>query len=88
MNKIKHTKWGLAKMTLKIESGIPVPESRRPLIGNFPFADMKVGDSFSLNGMRPSTIGYVAAVFARRQEPKWKLTVRKTVNGHRCWRIE
>ena len=82
-----HPPWGEVRQTIKIESGIPVPPKGRPLAGSFPFDEMKVGDSFALNNARPSTVGYLAAVFARRQEPKWKFTVRKTADGHRCWRI-
>ena len=69
----------------KVESGIPLPKKK--IAGNFPFDNMKVGDSFLLNGKAPQTVGYLAAVFARQQEPKWKFTIRKTEQGYRCWRI-
>ena len=72
----------------KIESGIPLVDKRKPLGSKFPFGAMQVGDSFLLNGERPSTVGYMAAVFARRQSPKWKFVVRKVEDGHhRCWRV-
>jgi hypothetical protein len=66
---------------IKIESGIPMP-------AKFPFAEMKVGDSFLVpEGMNKSTV----AVYANRYAKKTgyaKFTVRKTAEGYRCWRIE
>ena len=65
---------------IKIESGIPMP-------AKFPFAEMKVGDSFLVpEGMNKSTV----AVYANRHAKKTgtKFTVRKTAEGYRCWRIE
>ena len=74
-------------MKIRIEKGIPIPPKHKPLAGGFPFADMEVGDSFGLNGRMPQTVGYLAAVFGRRQDPPRKFVVRKTTAGHRCWRV-
>ena len=67
-------------MTIKIESGIPMP-------AKFPFAEMKVGDSFLVpDGTNRSTV----AVYANRHGKKTgtKFTLRRTPEGIRCWRIE
>ena len=67
-------------MTIKIESNIPMPT-------RFPFADMKVGDSFlAPEGTNKSLV----AVYASRHAKKTgtKFTVRRTPEGIRCWRIE
>jgi hypothetical protein len=67
-------------MTIKIESGIPMP-------AKFPFAKMKIGDSFLIPvGVNKSTV----SVYANRHAKKTgtKFTVRKTPDGYRCWRIE
>jgi hypothetical protein len=67
-------------MSIKIESGIPMP-------AKFPFAEMKVGDSFLVP---ESTSRNVVTVYARRHAIKtgMKFTIRKTSEGYRCWRIE
>ena len=67
-------------MSIKIESGIPMP-------AKFPFAEMKVGDSFLVpEGTSKNVVG----VYARRHAIKTgtKFTIRKTPEGYRCWRIE
>lgn len=66
---------------IKIESGIPMPTK-------FPFAEMKVNDSFLIPaGVNKGTV----AVYATRHAKKTgyaKFTIRKTAEGYRCWRIE
>lgn len=79
--------WASA-MKYKIDKNIPMPEAHRPLAGNFPFADMEVGDSFVFSRAKPQTVGYLAAVFGRRQNPRMKFKIIKTAAGYRCWRIE
>lgn len=65
---------------MKVESGIPIPSK-------FPFADMKVGDSFAV----PDTVKRAAvAVAAQRYGIKhaMKFTVRQTADKTlRCWRL-
>ncbi len=67
-------------MTIKIESGIPMP-------AKFPFAEMKLGDSFLVP---ESTSRNVVTVYARRHAIKtgMKFTIRQTPEGYRCWRIK
>lgn len=67
-------------MTIKIEPGIPMP-------AKFPFAEMKVGDSFLVPAKASKN---TVAVYATRHARKTgtKFTVRKTPEGYRCWRIE
>jgi len=65
---------------MKIESGIPLPE-------RYPFAKMKVGDSFLI----PESVSrHAAAVAALRYGAAngKKFTTRKTPEGYRCWRVE
>jgi hypothetical protein len=67
-------------MTIKIESGIPMP-------AKFPFADMRVNDSFLLLGnTKRATVAVAAARYAKKTNKKF--TVRQTPEGYRCWRIE
>jgi len=67
-------------MTIKIESHIPFP-------AKFPFAEMKVGDSFLVPvGTHKNTVAVYATRYARKTGTKF--TVRKTPEGYRCWRIE
>jgi hypothetical protein len=74
------------QMKYTVESGVPLPKGKRKP-HNYPFSQMSVGDSFKLNGDTPCTVGYLAALFGKTQEPQWKFRVRKAMDGHRCWRI-
>jgi hypothetical protein len=65
----------------KVESGVPLPAK-----GNarrcFPFAEMKVGDSFVA-----AHIGCVAAAGVwKKRNPGWDYTSRKQNGGFRIWR--
>lgn len=65
---------------MKIESNVPLPSK-------FPFAQMKVGDSF----LAPPDINRTSvSVSAKRFGTKhgMKFTVRKVEQGFRCWRTE
>ena len=65
---------------IKIESGIPMP-------AKFPFAEMKVGDSFLIPaGVNKGTVAVYANRYAKKTGTKF--TTRKTPEGYRCWRIE
>ena len=68
-------------MTIKIESDIPIPTK-------YPFAQMKVNDSFAVPAnTNRSAINVSAMRFGRKHGMKF--TVRRTVDGTlRCWRIE
>lgn len=64
---------------MKIESGIPIPYT-------FPFADMKVGDSFVLEeGIKRTTLSVAAKRWGDKHGQKFMTRVMpdKTV---RCWR--
>lgn len=66
---------------MKVESNIPLPAI-------YPFAKMKVGDSFAI----PSDIKRTAvSISAMRYGRKYsmKFTIRKMPDGgFRCWRLE
>lgn len=67
-----------------IESAIPVPERRNA--AKYPFASMKVGDSFvcGTNSIRSSVDCY-----SKKYAPTNKYVVRKEVAGrYRIWRVE
>ena len=65
---------------IKIESGIPMP-------AQFPFAEMRVNDSFLLpEGTKRLTVAVAAGRYAKKTGTKF--TTRKTAEGYRCWRIE
>lgn len=70
---------------IKVENNVPVPafiEGAR----KFPFNTMAVGDSFLINGYDPTVVRTAAAAYGKAH--KQKFTVRKTPEGHRCWRYE
>jgi hypothetical protein len=67
-------------MTIEIESDIPLPEL-------YPFAKMKVGDSFLIPPEKSKGSATVSAYRYGASSGK-KFTIRKTDKGYRCWRIE
>lgn len=79
------------KYKYKIERGIPVGQDKRT-VSAYPFAMMKVGDSFLVSvapSARPATQRSVSAAsvtFAKRT--KTSFTTRIVSNGVRCWRIK
>lgn len=74
-------------MTFIIESNIPAPTSRHSGWSKYPYAQMKVGDSFAVDGASRDLVANSACAFVRRHQKKWRFSVRKTSTGYRCWRI-
>lgn len=70
----------------KIESNIPIPGK---LHAKYPFASMKVGDSFYAAGClkpaRRSSLSSCCVAFAKRN--KVKFTTRREGDGVRVWRV-
>jgi hypothetical protein len=76
-------------MTYAIEKGIPAPDLRlvRKKLAKYPFAKMRVGDSFfsildSTKRISPS----IAAFY--KKNPTKRFTCRKVEGGTRVWRIK
>ena len=67
---------------MKIEKNIPIPRLK------YPFADMKVNDSFAVPAdVNRSAIGVAALRYARKHSVKF--TIRQMPDKTlRCWRIE
>ena len=69
---------------IKIEKGVPMPKSR---YADWPFARMKVGDSFEWDG-DATALRQAASQYSRRKPP-FKYTSRKISDtAYRVWRIE
>jgi hypothetical protein len=74
-----------------VESGIPVTQKRGG-VSSYPFASMKVGDSFAISNNEPREVERVrvnAFYYALRHGPM-KFAVRITdphARTYRCWRI-
>ena len=65
---------------IKVESNIPLPIK-------YPFANMRMGDSFLLpEGVNRIAVAVAASRYGRSNNKKF--TVRKTKDGFRCWRTE
>jgi hypothetical protein len=73
--------------TFTIDKDVPRP---RPYTsrGRYPFAQMKVGDSFRFAKDGRARVSNAAIQFVRRHEPTWKFSVRLFEGGYRCWRIQ
>lgn len=65
---------------MKLEKDIPFVSKQ-----SYPFASMEVGDSFLVVPDRLRSTRVLASLFG--QGSGRKFTVRKTPEGHRCWRI-
>ena len=66
---------------LPIDKNIPLP-------ARFPFAGMKVGDSFAVPAdVQRATVAVAASRYGRKH--KMKFSTRKMEDGsYRCWRME
>lgn len=74
-------------MNFQIEKGIDLPAKRISRGSKYPFADMSVGDSFYVPGIKPSTMSNTASRFAKEHEG-FKFSVRAEGEGARVWRVE
>jgi hypothetical protein len=77
-------------MKILIEKGLPIPDDVR--LGNYPLAEMKVGDSFALVRKRRAGVSSAVTKYQKTSGLKSRFTVRAVVeNGIdmvRVWRIE
>jgi hypothetical protein len=73
------------KTTLVFDKNVPLPK-RVGQQRKYPFDEMQVGDSFLMTGPDAWKIGTAARAYAHIHG--WKVTIRKTPEGLRCWRIE
>ena len=72
----------------KIENGVPMPKSGQGQICKYPFAEMKVGDSFAVAAGDLEKIRTAASYFGRRIERKYAVRRIDPIKGdYRCWRI-
>lgn len=76
-------------MTYAIEKGIPAPDMRsvRKKLAKYPFAKMKVGDSFFVPEGKLTRISTSMAYFHNHNKPK-RVTARTIEGGVRIWRIK
>lgn len=76
-------------MELKIESGIPIPPRNRRSGSKYPFADMKSGDSFFVEGARAPTLRSAVGAYCKKAKlGPGVFAVRSDGDGHRVWRME
>lgn len=76
--------------TFKIEKNVPLSEAAQRKYKRWPFAEMKIGDSFYLSlkdaGQNGVVVRPAASYFGIRNRD-YKFTVRKDGEGYRVWRI-
>lgn len=79
-------------MSFRIESGIPIPAKHFKKTKRYPWADMKVGDSFGVkkNGKKhqAAAISACAAQWADGHGKNAKFSLRTVNGGYRIWRIK
>lgn len=72
---------------IKIDKNIPIPKTGTKSI--YPFAEMEVGDSFSVDISQQAGVKSSSYAFGNRQTPIRKFTTRKiNENEARIWRIK
>ena len=76
---------------IKIEKDIPIPLRSRQSHTYYPFAEMQIGDSFSIPTERDAPVRSAACWWTARHPGKAKFTIRKVMeNGNkiiRVWRV-
>jgi hypothetical protein len=71
---------------VKIDKGIPVPEYHQKVtFRDYPFADLRVGDSFHIEGFTEKQVANVT--FNRGRNGK-KFAYRLDDTGFRIWRVK
>lgn len=71
---------------IKIERGIPIPLRNSERESVYPFAKMKIGDSFKVARDKAQSVRASANSFGIKH--KRKFVVRKIERGYRCWRVK
>lgn len=74
----------MKKSDFKIEKGIPCPKRYQPQL-HLPFADMQVGDSFSLETDQYTRVTGGASYYSARHNKKF--SIRRDGSKYRCWRV-
>ena len=74
-------------MTIQIEKGVALPAKKSTRGSKYPFGQMEAGDSFYVEGVKPSTMSNTASRFAKANEG-FKFSVRGEGEGVRVWRVE
>lgn len=75
-------------MSIEVMSGVPIPKPQRNRNSKYPFAEMKVGDSFHVDGDPEKADALLRSVSYRYgKENAVKFTVRRTESGARIWRV-
>ena len=69
-----------------IEKGVPVPPHGKGKTAKYPWADMCVGDSFFVPGVKINTLASSKAQAAKKHNAKYAM--RSVDGGVRVWRIE
>lgn len=74
---------------IKVESNKALPLKRRGVPGKYPWKDLKVGDSFFIEGRDKKNGIYscLASFNKRNAEEAIKITIRMEPKGVRVWRI-
>lgn len=71
---------------MEIVTNIPMPsDTRAGRKAIYPFADMSVGSSFSMDAADRARLTMAAKQWARRH-PGWKYVIRQTEDKVRIWR--
>lgn len=83
----KVTHWKERHMCYEVKSGIKMPESVTKKRGpKYPFAEMKVGDSFYYPDEDKAKVAVAASGYKKKQGGKWDYVTAKWRKGYRVWR--
>jgi hypothetical protein len=72
---------------IEIEKGVPLPAHRDPPVRRYPFREMEVGDSFTVEG-DSTALSRLAGYGNGRFHPKRFVQRKIAPNTYRVWRVE
>lgn len=75
---------------MKVSKGIQIPKNNRGKPPKYPWAELKVGDSFFVKGIEKKHIMYscLASYNKNKAKKPIKITLRVEGDGIRVWRIK
>lgn len=73
-------------MQYKIKKGIPIPPRNTGRKSMYPFAEMRIGDSFAVMANKARSVSAASQHFGKLH--KQKFICRRIDGGYRCWRVK
>lgn len=73
---------------IKIDKKIKMPTPEKGRKAKYPWSEMKIGDSFFIEGGKKGKLLAAGSSWAKRNKRKIKFSIRSINGGTRIWRIK